>query len=182
MSELPQKQTELKVTTKEDFSNIAINLIKFNQILNRNPDPKLIKTNNGAKYIPIRTIENHLRSIFGVWETEMIGQPQILGNSVVVSIHLKVYHPILKEWIKHAGTGAVPIQLKRTKKDRNNKVTEQGAVHALDFEKINPTALHKNVPAALSFAVSNAAKKLGKLFGSDLNNDEMSGVYNAWNL
>ena len=37
------------------------------------------------------------------------------------------------------------------------------ATSAIDFANINPKALHKNVPSALSFAVSNAAKKIGKI-------------------
>ena len=30
-------------------------------------------------------------------------------------------------------------------------------------------ALHKNLPAAYAFAVKNAAKKIGAIFGADLN-------------
>ena len=100
---------------------------------------------------------------------EMVGQPHVIGNSVVVSVHLKVFHPILKEWIVLAGTGAVPIELEKNAKP-------------LEFDKINPKGPHKNIPTAKSFAVSNAAKQLGEIFGSDLNNDELSEIYNVYGL
>lgn len=160
-----------------------IKLQKFDETLNKSPRPEWIKTNkfsNNAMYLPIRIVENMLRSIFGVYQVEMIGQPHILGNCVVVSVHLKVLHPILNEWLVYAGTGAVPIELKATKKDKAGNVVEQGARNPLDFEQINPKALHKNIPAALSFAVSNAAKKIGRRFGSDLNNDELSENYHVY--
>ena len=74
------------------------------------------------------------------------GANKIIGNSVVVEVALKVYHPILKDWLSYPGIGAVPIEV------------EKGA-HPVDFTKIKPKALHKNAPSALSFAINNAAKK-----------------------
>lgn len=161
-----------------------VRLQKFDDALNKKPDTAWIKHNkfaNNAAYLPIRIVENMLRSVFGVYQVEMIGHPHILGNCVVVSVHLKVLHPILNEWLVYAGTGAVPIELKATKTDKKTgQVIEEGARSPLDFERINPKALHKNIPAALSFAVSNAAKKIGKRFGSDLNNDELSENYHIY--
>lgn len=148
------------------------NLKNFNDLLNKEPLPAWIKVNKyseNAKYIPIRIIEDLLRSLFGVYQTEIIGQPNIIGNSVVVSVNLKVYHPVLKEWINYSGVGAVPIEL------------EKGAA-PLQFDLIKSKALHKNIPAAKSFAVSNAAKSIGKIFGCDLNNDEISTVYNFYKI
>ena len=131
----------------------------FNTMLDNNPPGKWVKKNDGLNYLPIRIVESLLRSIFGAYQIEMIGEPKILGNSVVISVHLKVYHPVLQQWLTYAGTGAVPIQLKR------------GTESAIDFQAINKMAMMKNVPAAKAYAVSNAAKSLGRLFGSQLNND-----------
>ena len=100
-----------------------------------------------------------LNGLFPFVQVEQQGQPQILGNSVVISVQLKVYNPIIGQWMSYAGVGAVPIELEKNAKP-------------LEFEKITPKGLHKNVPSALSFAVSNAAKKLGPLFGSHLNSKE----------
>lgn len=131
----------------------------YNQLIRTEPRKHWIKVNKysqGAKYIPIGIIEELLSQMFPYWQVKQVGQPQILGNSVVISVELKVFHPILCDWLSYAGVGAVPIEV------------EKGA-HPTDFTKINSKAMHKNVPAALSFAINNAAKKLGKLFGSHLN-------------
>lgn len=143
---------------------------RFNEYLNKEPKPQWIKVNkfsDNAKYLPIRVVESLLRSFFGIYQTELIGQPHIIGNSVVVSVHLKVFHPILKEWIVVSGVGAVPIELEKNSQP-------------LEFDKIKPKALHKNIPAAKAFAISNAAKSLGKIFGSDLNSDETSEIFNVY--
>lgn len=153
---------------QKSFSDLK----QFNEALNKAPLAQWIKVNkfsDNAKYIPIRVVESVLRSFFGVYQVEMVGQPHIIGNSVVVSVHLKVYHPVLKEWLVYAGVGAVPIEL------------EKGA-SPLQFDQIKSKALHKNIPAAKSFAVSNAAKSIGKIFGADLNNDEMSTIYNVYQI
>jgi hypothetical protein len=173
MSNKPVKKESEAVSVFTDFNRDQFTSIKkFNDLLNKDPMDKWIKVNkfsDNAKYIPIRIVESLLRSLFGVYQVEMVGQPHIVGNSVVVSVHLKVYHPILKEWLVYAGTGAVPIELEKNS-------------NPLEFDRIKPKALHKNIPAAKSFAVSNAAKSLGKIFGSDLNNDELSQIYNVYQI
>jgi hypothetical protein len=137
----------------------------FNTKLQKQPISKWVKQHQGMNYLPIRIVEQLLRTVFGAYQIDWACPPQIIGNSVVCSIHLKVYHPILKEWLSYAGVGAVPIQLKSSSH-------KDGARHALDFERINPMALHKNIPAAKSFAVNNAAKQLGNIFGATLNANE----------
>lgn len=146
----------------------------FAQSLDKMPHPSWVKTNKysgNAKYLPIRIVEQLLRTYFGAYQVEMIGNPSIIGNSIVVSVHLKVYHPVLKEWLIYAGVGAVPIELEKPKFD-DNGVQTSGAKSPLDFDSINAKALHKNVPAAKSYAISNAAKTIGKIFGSHLNSAE----------
>ncbi len=104
-----------------------------------------------------------------IYDELIVAVSNAISDSVVISVHLKVYHPILKEWLIYAGVGAVPIEL------------EKGA-SPLQFDQIKSKALHKNIPAAKSFAVSNAAKSIGKIFGSDLNNDELSTIYNVYQI
>lgn len=136
-------------------------LQELKQLLNTEPRKSWVHVNKfaqNAKYIPIGIVEELLSGIFPFWQVEQHGQPQIIGNSVVISVHLKVFNPILGTWMTYAGVGAVPIEV------------EKGA-HPTDWTKINSKGLHKNVPAALSFAVNNAAKKIGKLFGSHLNRE-----------
>lgn len=140
------------------------NISDFKELVMSSPRNQWIKINKysqNAKYIPIRIIEELLSEIFPFWQVEQIGNPQILGNSVVISVQLKVYNPLINQWLTYAGVGAVPIEVEKN-------------AHPTDWTQLKPKALHKNVPAALGFAVSNAAKKIGKLFGSHLNsaNDE----------
>ena len=159
----PEKPTNLDIINKQIKELGLPDKLKamqaFNKILDSPPKTAWIRKNNGVEYIPIRTIEDLLKSFFGAYQVEMVGEPKLIVNSIVVNVHLKVYHYLTGEWLVYAGTGAVPIQ------------TQRGA-GPNDVDKIIPTALHKNVPAALSFAVSNAAKKIGKVFGSGLNGDD----------
>jgi hypothetical protein len=171
--EIQEVKKSLKTKVRESIQQDQYtHLLKFNEHLSTAPKPEWIKVNkfsDNAQYLPIRKIEDLLRSFFGTYQVEMIGQPHILGNSVVISVHLKVFHPILREWLTYAGTGAVPIEL------------EKGAT-PLQFELIKAKGLHKNIPAAKAYAISNAAKSIGRVFGSDLNNDETSEIYNVYGL
>lgn len=142
-----------------------IDLQEYKSLVNTTPRKSWVKTNKfsqNAKYLPIGIVEELLSGIFPFWQVEQHGEPKILGNSIVISVNLKVFHPLLGQWLSYAGVGAVPIEVEKD-------------AHPTDFTKINSKALHKNVPAALSFAVNNAAKKIGKLFGSHLNRDETIG-------
>lgn len=154
-------QNELIPTTKEGVPKYS-NVSTFKALVSTSPRPEWIKTNKysqNAKYLPIRIVEELLSEVFPFWQVEQVGEAKILGNSVVVSVTLKVYNPLIGQWLSYSGIGAVPIEVK-------------SGAHPTDFTQINPKALHKNVPAALSFAISNAAKKIGKLFGSSLNSIE----------
>lgn len=161
------KEGVKKYQTIQDFKNL----------IKKNPSNSWIKTNpfsQNAKYLPIRIVEELLSEIFPFWQVEQQGEPKILGNSVVISVQLKVYNPLINQWMSYAGVGAVPIELERAKFDNAGKQIS-GARNNIDFEFINSKAMHKNVPAALSFAVNNAAKKIGRLFGSHLNSNETIG-------
>ena len=126
-------------------------LDKFMEKLNKAPNQKAIKNNNGVNYIPIEIIEAALDSIFmGLWSVENLTY-SIEINAVVVSVDLKVFHPIAKTWIIRAGVGSVPVQMRRGTND------------------INPMALQKNIPAAKAFAVKNACQSLGRRLGRNIN-------------
>lgn len=146
----------------------------FKSLLNRPPSKRWVCVNqysNDAKYLPIRIVEELLTEIFPFWQVEQVGDPKILANSIVISVQLKVFNPLINQWLSYAGVGAVPIELEKPKYSKDGQQTG-GARNNIDFEFINSKALHKNVPAALSFAVNNAAKKIGRLFGSHLNSKE----------
>lgn len=131
---------------------------ELNRLLNCNPKPEWIKENkyaNNSKYIPVGIVEYLLTSIFIKWRVEVKGI-QVIANSVVAIVRLYVLDPVTGEWDWQDGVGASPIQ------------TKQGAA-ATDFSQVNTSAVQMAAPAAETFAFKDAAEKLGKLFGKDIN-------------
>ncbi len=136
----------------------------LNILLNYEPKPKWIKTHpmvSGARYIPIEIVEYLLTSIFIRWHVE-IKMVQVIANSVVVTVRLHYQSPIDDGLRFQDGVGASPMQ---TAKDAG----------ATDFSQIKSAAVMMAAPAAESFAIKDAAEKLGKLFGKDLNRKDAFG-------
>lgn len=114
-----------------------------------------IKTKVPVQYLPIERVESLLTIIFIRWHSE-IRQIQTVANSVVVTVRL-FYQDVLSDaelW--QDGAAAAPIQ------------TDQGA-GAMEWDKTKNDAVMKAVPAAESYAIKDAAEKIGKIFGKDLN-------------
>ena len=136
----------------------------LNILLNHEPKKEWIKKHpfaNGVHYIPIEVIEYLLTSIFIRWHVE-IKETQVIANSIVVTIRLHYQSPIDEGMRFQDGIGASPIQ---TEKD----------APATDFTKVRSDAVMKSAPAAESYAIKDAAEKLGKLFGKDLNRKDAFG-------
>lgn len=134
----------------------------LNILVNQSPKKEWIKQNkfaNNTSYIPIATIEYLLTAIYQVWRVE-IKNVVVIANSVVITVRLHVQNPISMEWDWQDGIGASPIQ------------TEKGAA-ATDFTKVNTSAVQMAAPAAESYAIKDAAEKLGKLFGKDINRKDV---------
>lgn len=109
----------------------------------------------GVKYIPVDKVEFLLDKIFQVWNLEIKNYQQLF-NSVAVQVRLHYKDPITNEMQFQDGIGAVQIQ---TKKDAS----------PADLSMINNNAVMKALPAAESYALKDAAEKLGDLFGRNLN-------------
>ena len=126
-------------------------------LMNQQPSQNWIKEHpmTKLKYIPIEVIEFLLTSIFSAWKVE-IKESKLIANSIVVTIRLHYLDPITSLWEWQDGIGASPIQ------------TDKGA-GATEFDKIKSAAVMMSAPAAETFAIKDAAEKLGKLFGKDLN-------------
>jgi hypothetical protein len=142
---------------------------QLNVLLNQEPKESWIKIHPIAKtkYIPIERIEFLLTSIFDFWNVE-IKNISLIANSVVVTIRLH-YKSLVDGTIQYQdGLGAAPLQ------------TDQGA-GATDFNSIKSSAVMIAAPAAESFAIKDAAEKLGKLFGKDLNRKDKIGYDNLLN-
>lgn len=128
---------------------------QLNNLLNQPPHNDWIKPNNGMEYLPIDKVEFLLTYIFQVWKREILREG-IMLNSVFAVVRLHVCNPITKEWTFHDGAGAVPVQL-----DKGSK--------ASDLSQLKGQSIQMNLPAAVSYALSNAAGCYGKIFGRDLN-------------
>jgi hypothetical protein len=135
----------------------------FQMLLNKDPLAGSIATahaaKGGGKYIPIGHIENQLDEIYsGLWQTS--GKIEVMMNSIVATVTLKVFHPVAKVWIPRVGVGAVRLQL-----NANSP--------AMDASNMKGDAFEKGVGVAKSVALRNAAASLGVVFGRNLNRKDL---------
>jgi hypothetical protein len=179
---LPATKAKGKLPKLQDlYDNVEL-AAKQNDLvvlLNQEPKKEWLKPHPTAKkknektgemepvvYMPIEITEWLLTAIFIKWKVEIL-EYKVLINSVSMTIRLHYLDPVSGEWEWTDGAGAVPIR------------TNQGA-SATDFAQIQSSAVQTALPAAESFAIKDAAEKLGKLFGKDLNRD-MPRDYNGFN-
>ena len=130
----------------------------LNKLLNCEPPKAWLKAHpfaKGVKYMPIERVEYMLTKIFIRWSVE-VKSVQLMANAVVVTVRLYYQDVLTDKTLFQDGVGGAPLQ------------TDKGA-GAVDFNAIKSDAVMKAAPAAESFAVKDAAEKIGKLFGRDLN-------------
>lgn len=131
---------------------------KLNVLLNSEPPKDWVHQHpmfKNVKYLPIERIEYLLTRIFMKWNVE-VRSSQIAANSILVTVRLYYQDVLSDEMLWQDGIGAAPLQ------------TDKGA-GAVDFNAIKSDAVMKAAPAAESYAIKDAAEKIGKLFGKDLN-------------
>jgi len=127
-------------------------------LLNAEPPKDWVKEHpvfKKVRYLPIERVEYLLTRIFLKWNVE-VKVVQVIANSVVTTIRLYYQDPMSDQMLWQDGIGAAPLQ------------TDKGA-GAVDFNAIKSDAVMKAAPAAESYAIKDAAEKIGKLFGKDLN-------------
>lgn len=166
-------------TLAEVYADVSLQPIvkdnAFQVLINQDPHPSWIKEHPiakverlnergekvkvPAKYIPIERIEWLLINIFLKYKVE-IKIVQLIANSICVTVRLFYYDHINKEWLWQDGVGAAPLQ------------TDSGA--GADASRIKSSAVQLGAPAAESYAVKDAAEKIGRLFGKDLNRADRS--------
>lgn len=157
-NKLPKVQK--KLPTLSDLyadKDVMLKQNELNLILNAEPKEEWVKLHpmTKQKYIPIERIEYLLTVIFGWWSVE-VKEVKILANSVVAVVRLHIKNPLTGEIEYQDGVGAMPIQV------------EKGS-GAVDFAKMKSNAIQLAAPAAESYAIKDAAEKLGKIFGKDIN-------------
>jgi hypothetical protein len=133
----------------------------FQLLVNQEPKKEWIKVHPITKepYIPIERIEWLLTNIIVRYKVEILDSKQV-ANSIVVTVRLHYFDQLHNEWTFNDGIGAAPLQ------------TDKGS-GAIDWNKIKSSAVQIGAPAAESYAVKDAAEKIGKLFGKDLNRKEV---------
>lgn len=141
---------------QEQRKEFLMQMEKFTKSLNSKPS-KVAQHKQGHLYVPVSSIEKDLaKMFFGLVQYEILGYSQVF-NEVLVTARIKVFHPVIQQWLNYDGAGSAVIQ-----QDANTKVQD---FHI--FKK--PNAMQLTFPKAYAEAIKNAAKKIGKRFGSDLN-------------
>lgn len=130
----------------------------LNVLLNQNPPSNWLKRQDGVWHLPVDKVKFLLTKIFISWYQE-IKNVYVVANSVCVVITLYYQNPFTGKWEKTDGIGAAPIN------------TKKGA-DAMDWNNVVHDSVHKCSGAAASFALKNAAKNIGRIFGSDLMTDD----------
>lgn len=156
---LPTLNDLYSVETLDEIETSA----ELTMLLNSDPNPKWVKTQDGIPYLPIDRIKWLLSRIFVEWQIEVKDSKQ-LWNGVGVTVRIHYRHPS-GEWRFTDGVGAAPIQFKKD---------------MLPIaENLNQKSIQKAFPSAESFAVKNAAKKLGRLFGARLSKQDEEMDYDS---
>jgi len=172
MSKDAKEQAKSKLPTLQELHHDELTAFKndqFNLLLNQPVPEAWVKDHpfaKNVKYLPIDKVEFLLTRIFQQWKIEVINY-SALFNSVSVHIRLHLLHPLTGEWFYHDGLGAVGVQ------------TDKGA-SASDISAIKQDAIMKALPAAESYAIKDAAEKLGIFFGKNLNRKDTVGFSGAY--
>lgn len=117
----------------------------------------------GYRYLPISYVQMSLDETFlGIWE-ETDFRWQIVGNEIVGTLHLRVFHPVARVWITRIGTAATMIR-----QASGSKIS--------DIDAKQKNALEMDFPHLKSDCLKSAAKSLGLSFGRDLNR-KIADVY-----
>jgi len=158
MSESENRLPTLAEITAGDAS-VPGKLNALNVLLNQQPPKLWLKVQDGVKHLPIDKVKFLLTKIFVEWYSE-IRTVQIIANSVVVTVTLHYKNPITDTWSRMDGIGAAPINTKR-------------GASAMSWDEIVHDSVHKCVGAADAFAIKNAAKKIGRIFGADFGKEDL---------
>ena len=156
------EEKDVELLKKENDLNVLLNQqpldtwIRLHPIATKQvPDGQGGKKSVPLQYIPIERIEWLLTRIFINWRVE-IKDIKLIGNSIVCTVRLHYQSVTDGEWTWQDGVGSSPLQ------------TDKGA-GAIEFDKLKNSAVMIAAPASESYAVKDAAEKIGKLFGKDLN-------------
>src|SRR5690606_25892933 len=145
-----------------DNTDLAITRDNLNVFLNQDPPQSWIKINpyaNNSRYLPIDKVEWMLTRFFKEWRVEVLRESTMF-NSVYVVVRLFYKDPITGKETWQDGMGAKEVQ------------TKKGA-SASDLSAIISGAIERGLPNSETNAQKDAAHKIGRVFGSDLNREDI---------
>jgi hypothetical protein len=134
----------------------------FKALMNQPPPDKWLKKNKFAKdalYLPIDKVEYLMDKIFRRWRVEVLHVGHAF-NGVHVTIRLHYLNPVTGEWESQDGVGADEMQVK-------------AGTSPADLANINRSALAMSIPKAKSEAIKDASHHIGRIFGRDLNRENI---------
>lgn len=146
---------------KQDKLTYLLNQQPHSQWLKPHPTVKAKDAQGNtvpAQYLPIDKIEFLLTKIYRKWWVE-IKDTKVIANSCCVTVRLYVENPLTGQTEWQEGVGAKSIQ------------TKSGA-GAMDWQQVQDAGVMMALPSAESYAIKDAAEKLGRIFGRDLNRKE----------
>lgn len=127
--------------------------------LSAKPKAALIKKNkfaNNAEYLEIGYLQAELDRVYhGLWSWKLTTSENLI-NGVKVTGDLKVFHPVINQWVVRSGIAFKEFQLSSGK-------------NVPSPENLSKKALERDVPIANAEAFKNACKTLGNAFGRHLN-------------
>jgi hypothetical protein len=133
--------------------------IALNAVLNQHPPVSWLKKNNGIEYLPISKVRYMLTRLYVDWFQE-IKSVMIVANSITVTVTLHYVDLIDSTWKRTDGIGAAPINTKSGK-------------GAMEWDHVTHDSVQKAAPAAASYALKNAVKRLGRIFGAELKGEDI---------
>lgn len=134
----------------------------FKALLNQPPPAKWVKKNkwaNNSLYLPIDKVEYLMDRIFRRWRVEVLSVGHAF-NGVYVTIRLHYFNPVTGQWESQDGVGADEMQVK-------------AGTSPADLANINKSALAMSIPKAKTEALKDATHHIGRIFGRDLNREDV---------
>lgn len=148
--------------TEEKFPSLMDDE-QFQAWLEMEPEHKEKSEEGDFYHVPIGYLEPDLRFTFEGDIEITIRKQEIIEGLLTLVVRLKVFHPVKKKYLKYDGIASAYIQ-------RVEEGTFRGSTKVVFDESIKAT-----VAACYSEGIKNAAKKIGKRFGSDINRVNVPG-------
>ena len=162
-------QTEIEKIFLSKLEEAKADKVSFKNFINRTPPANWLKAHPMAKrkvdginmpteYLPIERLTWMVRHVFESYEVK-VKHVQLILNSVQVTVNITMVDCF---GVVHTqdGIGAAGIQM-----DAGASITE--------LSKVKLSGVQMAAPAAMTFAEKDAIERVGKIFGSDINRQDV---------